>query len=100
MRLGSYPCILRENTLAYKIYGEQKIDERHRHRFEFNNEYRADMEEKGFIVSGTSPDGLLVELVEVQGHPFMIGTQAHPEFRSRPLRPHPLFIAFIKASIH
>ena len=98
MRLGAYPCILKENTLAYKIYGEREISERHRHRFEFNNEYKEILQEKGLICSGTSPDGSLVEIVEIENHPFFIAGQFHPEFKSRPDRPAPLFVGFIKAS--
>ena len=99
MRLGSYPCIIREGTLAQKVYGKTEISERHRHRFEFDPTYREMMEEKGFIVSATSPDGLLAEVVEIAGHPYMIATQAHPELISRPHRPHPLFMGFIEAMV-
>jgi CTP synthase len=96
MRLGIYPCRLVEDTKAYAAYGEALAFERHRHRFEFNNLYRKDLEEAGVIFSGLSPNGRLVEIVELREHPFMLGSQFHPEFRSRPTRPHPLFNAFIK----
>ena len=98
MRLGAYPCVLKSGTRVHDAYKEQKIDERHRHRYEFNNEYRIQLEEAGLIASGTSPDGSLVEVAEVFGHPFMVGSQFHPEFASRPERPHPLFNEFIKVS--
>ena len=95
MRLGSYPCQLVPGTLAYRAYGEPAVQERHRHRFEFNNCYREMLERGGLLPSGLSPDGRLVEISEVAHHPFMLGTQFHPEFRSRPNRPHPLFREFI-----
>jgi CTP synthase len=97
MRLGIYPCRLVEGTCAYAAYGEALTFERHRHRFEFNNLYRKDLEEAGLIFSGQSPNGRLVEIAELRDHPFMLGSQFHPEFRSRPNRPHPLFSAFIQA---
>ncbi len=97
MRLGAWECILREGSFVKKLYGKQKISERHRHRYEFNNEYRKDFEDKGMKVSGTSPDGKLVEIIELEGHPFFVGTQFHPELRSRPIVPHPIFTGFIKA---
>jgi CTP synthase len=96
MRLGIYPCRLVEDTKAYAAYGEALAFERHRHRFEFNNLYRKDLEEAGMIFSGLSPNGRLVEIAELRDHPFMLGSQFHPEFRSRPTRPHPLFNAFIR----
>ncbi len=99
MRLGSYPCIIREGTLAGKIYNELTVSERHRHRFEFNPAYREQMEAKGFLVSATSPDGTLAEVVEIKDHPYMIATQSHPELISRPTKPHPLFMGFVKAMI-
>jgi CTP synthase len=99
MRLGAYPCILAEHTAARRAYGSELISERHRHRYEFNNAYRERLREAGLVIAGTSPDGLLVEVVEVKDHPFFVGTQFHPEFLSRPLRPHPLFMAFVKASL-
>jgi len=99
MRLGSYPCKLKKGSLAEQIYGSTKINERHRHRYEFNNDYRNQFEAAGFSVSGQSPDGDLVEIVEVVDHPFMIGSQFHPELKSRPFEPHPLFREFISAVI-
>jgi len=98
MRLGSYPCIIKEGTLARKVYGKDEITERHRHRYEFNNKYREMCEEKGLKISGTSPDGLLVEMVEYEKHPYFIGGQFHPEFKSRPDRPAPLFVGLIEAA--
>jgi CTP synthase len=97
MRLGNYPCIIRPGTQAAQIYGTHEAFERHRHRYEFNPQYREKMEKAGFIVSATSPDGQLAEIVEVRDHPFMIGTQAHPELASRPFSPHPLFRGLIQA---
>jgi CTP synthase len=99
MRLGSYPCILQNETLTAKLYGREKIAERHRHRYEFNNSYRAEFVAKGMVLSGTSPDGNLVEIVEVKGHPWFLGCQFHPEFTSRPMAGHPLFRGFIEAAI-
>ena len=99
MRLGAYTCKLRKDTLAYKAYGESKIAERHRHRYEFNQVYQQVMEEKGLVVSGTSPNGELVEIVELSDHPWFLGCQFHPEFKSRPMAPHPLFKDFIGAAI-
>lgn len=99
MRLGSYPCKIKKDTLAYEIYGEENIKERHRHRFEYNNDYKEKLEAAGLICSGTSPDGNLVEIVEYQKHPFFIAGQFHPEFKSRPDRPAPLFKALVKACI-
>ena len=95
MRLGSYPCRPQSRTLTGEAYGLAEVSERHRHRFELNNAYREALEESGLIASGLSPDGQLVEAGEVRGHPFMVGVQYHPEFRSRPNRPHPLFVRFI-----
>lgn len=97
MRLGLYPCQLQPGTIAQKAYGVPLVQERHRHRFELNNQYRALLVSKGLVCSGISPDGKLVEIVELSGHPFMVGTQFHPEFLSRPTRPHPLFIQFLRA---
>lgn len=99
MRLGDYKCELEQGTLARKIYGSPEIVERHRHRYEANNAYRDQYESWSLKISGLSPDGSLVEMVEALGHPFYVGTQAHPEFRSRPSRPHPLYTAFIKAAL-
>jgi CTP synthase len=97
MRLGLYPCELMRGTLAAKAYGCKRVDERHRHRFEFNNTYREIFGEHGMVFSGISPDGKLVEIVELKNHPFMLGSQFHPEFLSRPNRPHPLFESFLEA---
>lgn len=98
MRLGLYPCQLEEGTLARELYGREVIEERHRHRYEFNNAYKDTLQEHGLTFSGNSPDGKLVEIVEIKDHPYMIGTQFHPEFLSRPNRPHPLFLGLIKAA--
>ncbi|HLF76239.1 MAG TPA: CTP synthase [Dehalococcoidia bacterium] len=98
MRLGSYPCRLVPGTAAQEAYGVDEIRERHRHRYEFNNAYRQQLDDFGLMASGTSPDGSLVEVCEVREHPFMVGTQFHPEFRSRPDRPHPLFRALVQAA--
>ena len=99
MRLGSYPCHLSDNTLAHKLYGTSPIEERHRHRYEVNNDFRELLIKHGMLVSGVSPDYRLVEMVEVPDHPFYIATQAHPEFKSRPNRPSPLFFGLVKAAI-
>lgn len=110
MRLGAYDCVLKKGTLAYKIYDKYKafknkkknlISERHRHRFEFNNEYRKPLEDKGFVISGTSPDDFFVEMIELpqKTHPFFLATQAHPEYKSQPLKPHPIFIEYILAAL-
>jgi CTP synthase len=99
MRLGSYPCNLVNNTLAHKLYGETRITERHRHRYEVNNDFREKLQEHGMIISGVSPDYRLVEMVEVPAHPFFIATQAHPELKSRPNRPHPLFAGLVGAAV-
>jgi CTP synthase len=99
MRLGSYPCKIEKGTLAYEAYGKDEIAERHRHRYEFNNRYKDTLIKAGLIISGTSPDGELVEIVELKDHPWFLGCQFHPEFKSNPRKPHPLFTAFIKASI-
>lgn len=99
MRLGDWTCVLEAGTKARKIYGSPEIVERHRHRYEANNDYRDQYEKWGLRISGTSPDGTLVEMIEAPDHPFFVGTQAHPEFRSRPNKPHPLYTAFIKASL-
>src|SRR5512145_2083089 len=98
MRLGLYPCELKEGSKAAEAYGTDHVDERHRHRFEFNNAYRDEFEKGGMTFSGISPDGKLVEIAEIKDHPFMVGSQFHPEFLSRPMRPHPLFVGFIKAA--
>ncbi len=99
MRLGIYPCDLQEGTVAAKAYGERQISERHRHRWEFNNTYRDLLSKHGMVYSGLSPDGRLVEIAEMKDHPFMLGCQFHPEFKSRPNHPHPLFDAFLGAAV-
>ena len=100
MRLGAYPCkITGEDTFTYKAYGEPVIYERHRHRYEFNNKYRDILQEKGLTLAGLSPSEKLVEIVELSQHPWFVGAQFHPEFKSRPDRPHPLFYGFVKAAL-
>jgi CTP synthase len=99
MRLGAYPCRIAQETLACKAYGVERISERHRHRYEFNNDLRGRLEEAGLTISGTSPKGDLVEIVELKDHPWYLGCQFHPEFKSRPMDPHPLFRDFIKAAL-
>lgn len=99
MRLGAYPCTLVSNTKAQQAYGKAEISERHRHRYEFNNEYRELLGDAGMIFSGLSPDEKLVEMMELPDHPWFVGCQFHPEFKSRPMEPHPLFQDFIKASL-
>ena len=100
MRLGAYPCVIKDNTMAKKIYNERIISERHRHRYEYNNSFKKDFETAGLVCSGTSPDGNLVEIVEYTKHPFFIAGQFHPEFKSRPDKPAPIFVAFIKAAMN
>ena len=99
LRLGSYPCVLDKTTKAYELYGTELIHERHRHRYEVNNDFRKVMVEKGLTLSGISPDGRIVEMIELKNHPWFIATQAHPEFKSRPNRPHPLFRGFVAAAL-
>ena len=99
MRLGAYPCKIQKKTKTHSLYKTEDISERHRHRYEFNNNYREDFEDAGFVIAGTSPDGHLVEIVEIKDHLFMIGSQFHPEFLSRPFKPHPLFRGFLEASV-
>ncbi len=99
MRLGLYPCKLKKDSKAYEAYGEDYIEERHRHRYEVNNKYKEELEKAGMIISGISPNRVLVEMVEVKDHPWFVATQAHPEFKSRPNRAHPLFREFIKHSM-
>jgi len=99
MRLGAWPCVLRPGTRAREIYGQDEIRERHRHRLEFNPAYRERLAKAGLVLSGASPDGGLVELVELAGHPWFLGCQFHPEFKSTPFAPHPLFASFIGAAI-
>jgi CTP synthase len=98
MRLGTYPCHLVANTKAAEAYGTTVVYERHRHRFEFNNRFREQLEQKGLVASGLSPDNRLVEIVEVKDHPWMVACQFHPEFKSRPNNPHPLFASFVGAA--
>ena len=99
MRLGAYPCLLEKDSFACAAYGEAQISERHRHRYEFNNEFKKVMVEKGLRITGISPDGRLAEIVEIGSHPWFLGCQFHPEFKSRPTKPHPLFIHFIRAAL-
>ncbi|MCX8070057.1 MAG: CTP synthase, partial [Thermodesulfovibrionales bacterium] len=99
MRLGAYPCILKEGSRAFDAYGVKELSERHRHRYEFNNSYREIINSKGMSITGLSPDGELVEIIEIDDHPWFLGCQFHPEFKSKPIDPHPLFKAFISASI-
>jgi len=99
MRLGTWPTKIVRGTIAAKIYGRDEVMERHRHRYEFNMKYRDRMTEKGFLISGTSPDGMLAELIELCDHPYFLACQYHPEFQSKPNRPHPLFRGFIQASL-
>ena len=98
MRLGSYPCVLSEGSLAQAAYGAGSISERHRHRYEFNNDYREALTRAGLRLTGLSPDGRLVEIVELPGHPWFVGVQFHPELKSRPNRAHPRFREFIAAA--
>ena len=99
MRLGAFPCVLKKNSKVRKCYDKETISERHRHRYEFNNDYREQFESAGMILSGLSPDGMLVEIVEIKDHPWFVACQFHPEFKSRPVDPHPLFASFIAASL-
>jgi len=99
MRLGTWPTVLGKNTLAHQVYGRTEVSERHRHRYEFNMDYREGMEKKGFVISGTSPDGRLVEIIEIKNHPWFLACQFHPEFQSKPRTPHPLFRGFISACL-
>jgi CTP synthase len=99
MRLGAYPCTLKKGTVARKSYGKDTISERHRHRYEYNNDYKEQFEKAGLMVCGESPNGVLVEMVEIHDHPWFVGVQFHPEFKSRPVDPHPLFRDFIGASL-
>jgi CTP synthase len=99
MRLGSYPCVLKENSHAARVYGKKNVNERHRHRYEFNTKYRHQLEEAGLVLSGTSPDGTLVEVVELPKLRWFLAAQFHPEFKSRPLECHPIFKGFIRAAL-
>ena len=99
MRLGAYPCVIRKGSIMERAYGKPEVRERHRHRYEFNNDFREEIEKAGMLITGTSPNGMLVEAVEIPANKFYIGVQYHPEFKSRPNRAHPLFREFIKASL-
>jgi len=99
MRLGSYPCLITKDTKAFKAYGKTQIHERHRHRYELNNIYRTKLEEAGLKISGLYKEGNLAEIVEVESHPWMVGVQFHPEFKSKLVEPHPLFCEFVRAMI-
>jgi CTP synthase len=99
MRLGAYPCTLKAGSIAAKSYGAKDISERHRHRYEFNNTFKKELEKNGLNIVGTSPDGKLVEIVEIPQHPWFVACQFHPEFKSKPLAPHPLFRDFVKAAM-
>jgi CTP synthase len=99
MRLGSYPCRVSKDTRAWDIYGQENIKERHRHRFEYNSEYLAEYEAAGMIASGINPEGGLVEIVELVDHPWFVGVQFHPEYKSTVINPHPLFESFVKAAV-
>jgi CTP synthase len=99
MRLGAYPCKIEQGTLAHHAYGRDDIFERHRHRYEFNNSYRDVLKAAGLVISGVSPDNELVEIVELKDHPWFLGCQFHPEFKSTPRKPHPLFTSFIAAAL-
>ncbi len=99
MRLGAWPCIIEPNSFAFAAYGQKEISERHRHRYEFNNDYKKKLTNKGLQITGISPDGRLAEIVEIKDHPWFLGCQFHPEFKSRPTKPHPLFSKFIEAAL-
>jgi CTP synthase len=99
MRLGTWPTVIREGTMGRQVYGADQIYERHRHRYEFNRTYEEQMTSKGFVISGTSPDGKLVELIELRDHPWFLACQFHPEFKSKPNQPHPLFKGFLGATL-
>ena len=99
LRLGSYPCVLADGSLSLELFGQKEIQERHRHRYEVNNAYRKELAEKGMTIAGTSPDGHIVEMIEIPANPFFVGTQGHPEFKSRPNHAHPLFRGFIQAAV-
>ena len=99
LRLGSYPCVLDQGSKAYQLYGQETIQERHRHRYEVNNDFRSTLSASGMLLSGISPDGRIVEMIELPDHPWFVATQAHPELKSRPNKPHPLFRGFIEAAL-
>jgi CTP synthase len=98
MRLGAYPCIIKKSSIAFSEYKKEKISERHRHRFEFTLRFKEDFEKAGMTFSGMSPDGKLVEIIELADHPWFVGVQYHPEFKSKPINPHPLFAGFIRSA--
>jgi len=98
MRLGAWPCILKEGSFAYKAYGTTEISERHRHRFEFNREFEQPLTSQGLKITGETRDGTYVEICEIEDHPYFLGCQFHPEFKSKPLEPHPLFSSFVAAA--
>ena len=98
LRLVSYPCVLQDGSLSLELFGKKEIQERHRHRYEVNNAYREELAAKGMTIAGTSPDGHIVEMIEIPENPFFVGTQGHPEFKSRPNHAHPLFRGFVKAA--
>jgi CTP synthase len=99
MRLGAYPCVLKTDSLAFKAYNAEEISERHRHRYEFNNQYLEQFEQAGMRAVGTNPDTNLVEVVEIPTHPYFVGVQFHPEYKSTVANPHPLFVSFVKAAL-
>ncbi len=99
MRLGAFPCVLEPGSMAAEAYGTTEISERHRHRYEFANAFREPLEKAGLVLSGTSPDKKLVEMVELSSHPYFVACQFHPEFKSKPLAPHPLFSRFVRAAL-
>jgi CTP synthase len=99
MRLGAWPCVIEEPSFAFAAYGHKEISERHRHRYEFNNDFKKTLTDRGMRITGASPDGSLAEIVEIPDHPWFLGCQFHPEFKSRPINPHPLFSRFIEAGL-
>ncbi|PKN70450.1 MAG: CTP synthetase, partial [Deltaproteobacteria bacterium HGW-Deltaproteobacteria-10] len=99
MRLGAWPCLVTQDSLAFAAYGQREIAERHRHRYEFNNDYKQALTDKGLQITGASPDGRLAEIIEIKDHPWFLGCQFHPEFKSQPTNPHPLFSRFIAAAL-
>ena len=99
MRLGAWPCVIEEPSFAFTAYGQREISERHRHRYEFNNDFKKTLMDRGMRITGASPDGSLAEIVEIPDHPWFLGCQFHPEFKSRPIHPHPLFSRFIEAAL-
>jgi CTP synthase len=100
MRLGAWPCFLSQDSFAFAAYEQKEISERHRHRYEFNNDYKKALTDKGLFITGVSPDGRLAEIVEIKDHPWFLGCQFHPEFKSQPTNPHPLFSKFIEAALN